>query len=439
MSADGNTPRQVTQNAVYETEAELSPDGSQVLFIAEASDGLEPYYNSNAFLAPAGGGSVRPLVRDFPHAIDHASWSRDGKVVFASANLGVRSEVFRIDVATGDTTALTGGEHAVVTWQAVPEAGQLLVQLDEPTRLGDAWVVPMDGTAAKRVTGVFDALSREFRLPRQEQVTWKGVDGVTIEGLLFYPLDYTPGRRYPLVVQLHGGPAESDKFGYGAGFIMNYVPVLTAKGYAVLRPNYRGSAGYGNAFLRDVVGHYFNQMHLDVLAGIDAVVAKGIADPDRLAVMGSSAGAHLTNKLITVTTRFKAASSWGGVANWVSMFAETDTRSGRSIWFGGTPWEKDAPVDAFWTNSPLKDVSRVKTPTMLIVGENDTRVPPAQSIEMYRGLVANHVPTRLYIVERETHQWVELRHQVFKANAELEWFERYVMGRGYTWETPPVN
>src|SRR5262249_31316168 len=162
-----------------------------------------------------------------------------------------------------------------------------------------------------------------------------------------------------------------------------------ARGYAVLRPNYRGSAGYGNLFLRDVVGHYFHNMHLDVLDGVDYLVKAGIADPERLAVMGASAGAHLTNKLITVTDRFKAAASWGGVANWVSMFAETDTRSGRSVWFGGTPWQKNAPIDIFWANSPIKDAAAVKTPTLLIVGANDTRVPPAQSIEMYRALVAN--------------------------------------------------
>src|SRR4029077_12209679 len=157
----------------------------------------------------------------------------------------------------------------------------------------------------------------------------------TIEGLLFYPVNYVAGQRYPLVVQLHSGPAESDKFGAGAGLLLYYFPVLTGKGYAVLRPNYRGSSGYGNVFYRDVVGGFFRNMHLDVMAGVDYLIKRGIADPDRLIAMGWSAGGHLTNKLVTSTTRFKAASAGAGVANWTSMYAQTDARSNR-IWLGGT-------------------------------------------------------------------------------------------------------
>ena len=189
--------------------------------------------------------------------------------------MGVHSEIFRIDVATGAAKALTDGPHAVLSWSIVPSANRMVFQLDEPTRLGDAWTLPIDGGTPTRVTGIYDTLTRDFALPRQEKVSWKGADGVTIEGVLFYPIDYQQGRRYPLVVQLHGGPPLSDKFGYGPGVIFNYVPVLTGRGYAVFRPNYRGSAGYGTAFIRDIVGHYFNNMHLDVMAGVDALVKQG--------------------------------------------------------------------------------------------------------------------------------------------------------------------
>ena len=119
------------------------------------------------------------------------------------------------------------------------------------------------------------------------------------------------------------------------------------------------------------------------------------------------------------------------------MFAQTDLRSDRTLWFGGSPWQADAPIDAYWSNSPLKDAAKVKTPTLFFVGQNDVRVPLPQSVEMYRALVANGVPTRLYVAPREGHQWAELRHQLYKANAELEWFERYVMDRSYTWERAP--
>jgi dipeptidyl aminopeptidase/acylaminoacyl peptidase len=280
-------------------------------------------------------------------------------------------------------------------------------------------------------------MEREFALPRQEKVTWSAVDGTTIEGILMYPIDYLPGTRYPTVVQLHTGPMESDKFGAGAGFVQNYFPVLTAKGYVVLRPNYRGSSGYGAAFFRDVNSGYFHEMAGDVLSGIDHLVATGIADPDKLAVMGWSAGGTLVNKLITKTARFKAASSGAGVANWISLWAQTDNTAFRRTWFDGTPWQKDARIDQFWSASPISDTASVRTPTILFAGENDLRVPMAQSIEMYRALKSHDVSTHLYIAPREGHQWTGLRHLITKANLELEWFETRVLGRAYAFEKPP--
>jgi dipeptidyl aminopeptidase/acylaminoacyl peptidase len=173
------------------------------------------------------------------------------------------------------------------------------------------------------------------------------------------------------------------------------------------------------------------------MAGVDHVIKIGVADPDRLVKMGWSGGGHMTNKLITFTTRFKAASAGAGAANWISMYAQSDTRTQRTPWFGGTPWQANAPIEKYWNDSPLKDVSKVTTPTLFFVGEADARVPAPQSIEMHRALKANGVPTRLYMAPREPHGWTEPRHQLFKINAELEWFEKYVMGRVYTWERAP--
>ena len=437
--ASGQNPRQVTSNSIEEVDGELSPDNSQVLFTAEASPRLEPNYTWTLFTVPASGGTPTMTVPDLPYAIEHASWAPDGKTIFGLVNMGAHSEIFQIDAAAHTAKPLTDGRHSVQFWSVNAAARRMVFQLDEPDRLGDAWTLPIAGGTPTRVTGWYDSLAAEFALPRQEKVTWKGADGVTIEGILFYPIGYEAGKRYPLVVQLHGGPQESDKFGYGPGVLVNYVPVLAGKGYAVLRPNYRGSAGYGNAFRRDVNHNYFNNMHLDVMAGVDAVIRSGVADPERLAVMGWSAGGHLTNKLITFTDRFKAASSSAGAADWISLLGETDARAIRAEWFGGFPWKKGVSIEPFWSNSPLKDVARVRTPTLLFAGENDIRVPVSQVEEMYRGLVANGVETRFYVAPRESHQWRELRHQLFKANAELEWFDRHVLGRPYTWEQAPAD
>jgi dipeptidyl aminopeptidase/acylaminoacyl peptidase len=290
-----------------------------------------------------------------------------------------------------------------------------------------------------RVTGVFDTLATKFAIPRQEKVTWKSADGTTIEGVLLYPAGYVEGTRYPLVVQMHGGPAESDKFGAGPGLLLSYFPVLTGKGWFVFRPNYRGSTGYGNAFLRSVLnGGYFKHMPFDVMTGVDMLIKQGLVDPNRLVVMGWSAGGHLTNKLVTMTTRFKAASAGASAANWVSMYSQSDSRGNRTLWFGGTPYQPNAPIMTYWNNSPMKDAANVKTPTLLFVGENDPRVPKEQSIEMYRALKANGVPTHLYIAPREPHLWGEFRHQIFKANTEMAWFERYALGRTYVPEQTPT-
>lgn len=443
MDADGGHARVLTGNAVEETGAELSPDNTQVMFLADANERFEPYYNTNLFVVPASGGTPRLLRPDFRYAIDQATWAADGRSILASVSMGVHSEIFRIDVASGSTRQLTDGRHFITAsaggWQVVPSAGRMVLQFDEPTRFGDVWTLPLAGDPAPltRITGVFDALDRDAALPRQERVEWKSTDGTTIEGILFYPIDYQAGTRYPLVVQMHGGPGDSDKFGAGPGLLQNYVPVLAAKGWAVLRPNYRGSSGYGNAFYRDIVGHYFRDMTADILTGVDALIQKGIADPDRMVVMGWSAGGHLTNKLVTMTDRFKAASSYAGVAQWMSLFAQTDSRASRAVWFGGTPWQKNAPIEAYWNDSPLKDVANVKTPTLFFVGENDARVPMPQSMEMYRALQSNAVPTHLFVAPREGHQWGELRHLIFKANTEIEWFEKYARGRSYVWEKAP--
>ena len=432
MEAGGEGARQITRNQVPENGAELSPDGSRILFTAPANQKFETYYNSKLFVAAANGGEARVLMPDLPYEVERASWSKDGKSIYFLANMGVHAELFEVSADGGKPRQLTNGKHAIAQWTLATPTNQHVFTAQEMSSPGEVWIADASGSAPRKVTAVFDYLTRDFKLPRQDRVEWKGADGTAVEGLLYYPLDYVEGHRYPLVVQTHGGPQASDKFGFGG--TQNYVPVLAAKGYVVLQPNYRGSTGYGDAFLRDMVGHYFQNAHLDVMAGVDYLIKAGIADPDHMVKMGWSGGGHMTNKIITFTDRFKAASSGAGAADWVSMYAQSDTRTFRTPWFGGTPWQKDAPISVYWNNSPLKDVWRVKTPTIFLVGQNDPRVPQPQSVEMYRALKSNGIPTHLYIAPREPHGWQELRHVLYKMNAELDWFEKYAMQRPYTWE-----
>ncbi len=436
MDASGDNARQLTTNSVAESNALVSPDGAQVLFLSQANDRLETYYNRKIFVLPMAGGPARVLTASLPYEVERAAWSADGQSIYFTANTGVEDQLFRIRSSGGTAEQLTKGPHSFSGWMFEPSAKRHLLAIDEATNAGDVSALAADGGGAPaRVTHVFDALAREYKLPRQERIEWKGADGARVEGMLFYPLDYREGQRYPLVVQTHGGPQASDKFGFG--YWANYVQVLTAMGYVVLQPNYRGSTGYGDAFLRDMVGSYFKNSHLDVMAGVDHLIKAGIADGDRMVKMGWSGGGHMTNKIITFTDRFKAASSGAGAANWISMYAQSDVRSYRTPWFGGTPWQKNAPIDVYWEHSPIKYAANVKTPTIFLVGERDVRVPMPQSVEMHRALKSNGIPTKLYVAPREPHGWQELRHELFKMNVELDWFEKYARGRTYTWEKAP--
>ena len=302
MDSSGEGAVRLTHNTVAESGAELSPDNSQVLFRTGANAEFESYYNDNLFVLPASGGEHRMLLAEMPCEVDAASWSADGRSIYFLASTGVRSGLLAIDLDTEEARQLTGGDHATRYWSYDPRADQHVFTLHSATNAGDAWIMGADSTApAARITHVFDYLGQEYLLPRLEAIQWPGADGTTVEGLLVYPLDWEPERAYPLVVQTHGGPASSDKFSFGRW--RNYEPVLAAMGYAVFKPNYRGSTGYGDDFLRDMVGHYYRQSHLDVMTGVDHLIGLGIADGDRLVKMGWSAGGHMTNKIITHTDR----------------------------------------------------------------------------------------------------------------------------------------
>jgi dipeptidyl aminopeptidase/acylaminoacyl peptidase len=433
-NADGSNAVQLTKNGVQESNAAISPDGSQVIFISQANAKFETYYNGRLFLAPAAGGAARVLAGETePLDVDRAVWSKDGRSIYMLVNLGSHEELFVMAASGGKPRQLTDGKHNLGSLSR--SGDRLAFTISDSQSAGDIWTMAAGDAAPTRVTHVFDYLARDFRLGRQEVLQWKGADGATVEGVVTYPIDYQPGQKYPLAVMTHGGPQAADK--YGIGSTTYEIQVLAGKGYVSLQPNYRGSTGYGDAFLRDMVGHYFQNAHLDVMTGVDELIRRGVADPDRMVKMGWSGGGHMTNKIITFTDRFKAAASGAGAAQWVSMYAQSDIRAFRTPWFGGTPWQANAPIDVYWNNSPLKDVAKVKTPTLFFVGERDPRVPMPQSIEMYRALKSNGVPTHLYVAPREPHGWGELRHQLFKVNAEIEWFEKYATKRAYTWEKAP--
>ncbi len=201
MGADGSGVKRLTDNKVAESGAELSPDNSTVLFTSGSSESWDTYYNSKIFLVPASGGQHRLLQKEAPYSAMGGTWSADGKSIYFSAQTGVRTELFLLDVATEKSTQITKGDHSFRGFHYVPELGKCVLNISDPTNAGDVYIIePKAGATPKRITHVFDYLAEEFHLPRQEAIQWKGEDGVTVEGLLFYPLDYEEGKSYPLCV-----------------------------------------------------------------------------------------------------------------------------------------------------------------------------------------------------------------------------------------------
>ncbi|MFW6198436.1 MAG: S9 family peptidase [Acidobacteriota bacterium] len=449
--AAGSTTRLTDNAGVPESSPEISPDGRWVAFTADAlpveGAGLDFYYESNLFLVPAEGGEPTVLLPEMRGEVQEFAFSERSDTLYARINLGVHSELFRVEVSETEggveatATRLTGvGEEVptgtVGSFDLVRGRGIAFLRA-APDNPGDLFYAVSEPFDARRVTDLHQVLRAHFALPRAEVVTWTGADGREVEGILWYPPDHEPGDRHPLVVQIHGGPASAVQLAL-SGSWGYYEPVWTTRGWLVLQPNYRGGVGYGDEFLRDMVGEYFRQADDDVLAGVDALVERGLVDPERTAIMGWSAGGHMTNWMVTQTDRFAAASSGAGAANWVSMYAQSDVRIYRTPWFGGTPWQEGAPLQAYLDNSPVLYAHRARTPTLILVGEEDARVPMAQSIEMYRALKHSGVETRLVTFPEQPHGLGRLKHQLHKMNVELQWIERHALGREYEPVPPPT-
>jgi dipeptidyl aminopeptidase/acylaminoacyl peptidase len=425
--ASGGRQR-LTSNGVAESDPRLSPDGSQILFLAPSDPELaDGYHQRGVFVMPASGGPPRLQAPDFQGEVIAAEWAGPGMLLLA--NLGLENHVFRLRPGARLPEPLTSGPRVISQFRYCPGPNRWVAISSDPASAGDVWL------QERRLT-TLNPLLQSAPLARVEPYRWKGKDGAALDGVLVYPIDYQPGRRYPLVAQIHGGPQGASKRNF-AVYGTTYPQYWAGRGYLLFHPNHRGSSGYGNAFLRDLQGFYWRNAADDVLTGIDALVRDGLADPDRLGIMGWSAGGHMTNWLITRTDRFKAASSGAGAANWISMYSQSDIRAHRDFWFGGDPWGEGAPLDVYLKSSPAFFAQRVKTPTLIMVGERDERVPMQQSVEMYRALKRNGATVELVIFPREGHGFEELRHRLAKAVREFGWFEKHLRGIDYVPEKAP--
>ncbi|MEW5877911.1 MAG: prolyl oligopeptidase family serine peptidase [Acidobacteriota bacterium] len=262
---------------------------------------------------------------------------------------------------------------------------------------------------------------------RAEVIRWTGARDETVEGILYYPLNYQAGKRYPLVVMIHGGPAGVDQLEWEASWA--YAPQLYAqRGAFVLFPNYHGSSHYGLEWVESIKGHYYELEVPDILRGVDHLIAQGMVDPDRLGVLGWSNGAILTVALTVATDRFKAAAPGAGDVNWISDYGNCafGVRFDNS-YFGGPPWEQ---LQTYIEKSPLFRLHRVTTPTLIFFGSEDTSVPTEQGWQHFRALQQiGKAPVRFVLFPGEGHSLAKPAHRLRKLKEELAWFDRYLFGQ----------
>ena len=434
-TATGAIERLTNNAEIGESGLSFSPNGQWVAF--SGPDDLQTYGMSNSRVYVRAiadrGKPFRKIGESFDGDLSIRFWSKDGGTIYFNEGIRATNQIVSLDVRYNTVRPLTE-EKASVAVDQDEDTGVLLVNYADGTTPTTVFTVDTIANASTR--SAWRQLTdpnpqvRGFALGQQEEITWKSRDGTTVGGVLVKPVGYRAGQRYPLIVAIHGGPASADVLGFNGGYGSQ---VYAGAGYVVLRPNYRGSTNYGNKLRTDIVGNYMAPGFDDIMAGVDHLIAQGIADPDRMGALGWSAGGHWSNWILTHTDRFKAISTGAGTMNWISMYAQSDVQRNRQFYLGNKlPYDD---FDAYWNQSPLKYIKNAKTPTMIHVVEGDPRVPSPQSIELHMALKQLGVPTELYMYPGNTHGIPDARNQLVKSVSEMAWMDYYVrgMGKKFSW------
>jgi dipeptidyl aminopeptidase/acylaminoacyl peptidase len=325
-----------------------------------------------------------------------------------------------------DWTYLTTGDVVVESFSAsmdLPSPRAFAAIMATPAKFPDIYT-GTGPTDLKQLTSV-NPQAASWKLPHLSIVSWKGAGGEPVEGVLELPPDYKKGDKVPLVVEIHGGPTTATYFKlqywiYGR-------TLLPARGYAVLCPNYRGSTGYGDKFTADLIGRENDLDVEDILKGVDALIERGIADPDKLAVSGWSNGGYLTNCIITKTPRFKAAISGAGIVDAILEWGSNDEPAYAIVFKQGFPWSNP---EKYQKASSTYHLDKIRTPTLIHVGGNDDRCPPGNSRMLYRALKEYvNVPAELVVYPGEGHGIMKYRNRRAKLEWDLAWLDRHVKGK----------
>lgn len=448
-SAGGDAAQVASIDGVI-SKAVFSPDGSKLAFRGTLNGKPARSYNQPDLFVfdVAAGGAPRNLTEKYDFDIgggltgdqraprgaapDDPIWTADGRgILVTTAEKGV-ANLQRIDAATGAIAPVTTGNQEVMAYSASRDASAAAVLVSTPTRIGDLERLDLATGARTRLTDLNAALFSELTLTEPEEIWYTSFDGKRVQTWVQKPPDFDPAKKYPVILNIHGGPHAA----YGYTFDHEF-QWMAAKGYVVVYPNPRGSTSYGQDFGNVIQFHYPGDDAKDLLIAVDEVIKRGYADPQRLGVTGGSGGGVLTNWIITQTDRFAAAVSQRSIADWSTFWYTADFTLFQPTWFRAAPWQD--PKD-FAARSAITFIDRVKTPLMLIEGEQDLRTPPAAGGEqMFRALKYRKVPTVMVQFPGESHElsrsgqpW----HRVERLQHIVSWFDKYLQGRSISTYEP---
>ena len=400
-----------------------SPDGRWVAFTS-SGDTPQRVGLADVYVVAAAGGEPRRLADSHDRSGGIEGWSPDGTSVILSESIGTTRHLTALPTDGGPMRQLTRGDGVMGATSRAAKADIMAFTWQDTGTPAEVYTSPVSRWAPKKVTNL-NADVELPRLGRTELLAWRSQDGrFEIEGLLTYPVDYDPSRRYPLILNVHGGPAGvfSQSF-TGSPSIYN-IQLFAQEGYAVLRPNPRGSTGYGQDFrFANVRDWGYGDMD-DLMAGVDKAIDMGVAHPDSLLLMGWSYGGYMTSFAVTRTDRFKAASMGAGLPNLVSMTTTTDIGEYLVAHMGGVEFWDD--YEGYEKHSAIYRIAKVTTPVQVIHGERDLRVPFTQGQEFYRALQRRGVSTEMIVLPRTPHGPQEPKLLMQVSPMILKWFDKHL-------------
>jgi dipeptidyl aminopeptidase/acylaminoacyl peptidase len=421
IPADGGALVKISDHAEEDNSPRWSPDGKTIAFTGSIHERDHP----KIWLAPSTGGVTSTLAAtDLDLIPSDLEWSPDGRALYFNAGVRGEYQLFRVNLATKETKPVTQGARAVRNVDISQRTGLMIYTVNDFKHMDDLYIADLSGRNERRLTNLNEALWKQLQLQDVERFTYKGADGWDVDGFFVRPVGWQEGKKYPMILNIHGGPAGQ----YGVDWFQEF-QVYAAHGWAVFFTNPRGSTGYGQKFERGIEGQWGGNDYIDIMNGVEAALQKyPWIDRDRLGVTGGSYGGYMTNWIVGHTNMFKAAVTLRSVSNFISDEGTRDYAYGHAPDFGGNLFDK---FELYWDRSPLKYAKNVKTPTLILHSDNDLRVPLEQGEQFYRALKHYGVTTELVVFPRENHNLTrtgEPRHLVESLNWQLYWFDRFING-----------